>query len=100
MTIWRGNRRTISPWKFFGDAYVANKLFSLNTDTSKSISFIEKRPNSDYGHFPPYRYKMDRIENKSDYWNFANAIYIKIESDEGVTVIIPSMELFTSTYVP
>lgn len=100
MTIWRGNRRTISPWKSFGDAYVANKLFSLNTDTSKSISFIEKRPNSDYGHFPPYRYKMDRIENKSDYWNFANATYTKIESDEGVTVIIPSMELFTSTYVP
>jgi len=100
MTIWRGNRRTISFWKSFSDGYEADKLFSLNTDTSKSIIFIEKRPNSDYGHFPPYKYKMDRIENKSDYWNFANATYTKIESDKGVTVIIPSMELFTSTYVP
>jgi len=100
MTIWRGNRRTISLWKSFGDAYVADKLFSLNTDTSKSISFTEKRPNSGYGYFPPYRYKMDRIENKSDYWDFANTTYTKIESDKGTTVIVPSMELFTSTYVP
>ena len=100
MTIWRGNRRTISPWKSFGDSYEKDKLFSLQTETSKSISFTEKKPNSDYGHFPPYRYKMDRIENKSDYWDFANTTFTKIESDKSVTVIIPSMELFTSTYVP
>jgi hypothetical protein len=100
MTIWRGNRRTISLWKSFNDGYEADKLFSLKTETSKSISFTEKKPNSDYGHFPPYKYKMDRIENKSDYWDFANATFTKIESDHGVTVIIPSMELFTSTYVP
>jgi len=100
MTIWRGNRRTISLWKSFDNDYAANVLFSLNTDTSKSISFTEKKPNSNYGYFPPYKYKMDRIENKSDYWDFANATFTKIESDSGVTVIIPSMELLTSTYVP
>lgn len=100
MTIWRGNRRTIALWESFGDGYVADKPFSLNTDTSKSISFTEKKPNSDYGHFPPYRYKIDRIKNKGDYWDFANTTFTKIESDKSVTVIIPSMELFTSTYVP
>ena len=100
MTMWRGNRRTISSWKSFGDSYEEDKLFSLQTEISKSISFTEKRPNSEYSYFPAYRYKMDRIENKSDYWNFANARFTKIESDNGITVIIPSMELFTSTYVP
>jgi len=100
MTIWRGNRRTISLWKSFGDGYEVDKLFSLKTETSKSIRFTEKKPNSDYGHFPPYKYKMDRIENKSDYWSFANATFTKIEADSGTLVIIPSMELFTSTYVP
>ncbi len=100
MTIWRGNRRTISSWKSFGDSYEEDKLFSLQTETSKSISFTEKRPNSEYSHFPPYRYKMDRIEKKSDYWGFANTTFTKTESDNGIIVIIPSMELFTSTYVP
>ena len=100
MTIWRGDRRTTSFWKSFNNDYAASVLFSLKTNTSKSISLTEKKINSKYSYFPPYKYKMDRIENKSDYWHFANATFTKIESDSGITVIIPSMELLTSTYVP
>jgi len=100
MTIWRGNKRTLSFWKSFDNDYVANVLFSMKANTAQSIIFTEKKPNSNYGYFPPYKYKIDRIENKSDYWNFANATFTKIESDSGVKVIIPSMELLTSTYVP
>ncbi len=56
--------------------------------------------NSNYSHFPPYKYKLDRIDNKNDYWSFANSTFTKIETFNGATVIVPSMELLTSAYTP
>lgn len=100
MTIWKGNRRTTDFWKSFGNNYVENKLFFLDANTATSISFTEKRKNTDYGYFPPYRYKIDKIDNPKDYYSFANATFTKIEAFDGITVIVPSMELLTSTYVP
>ena len=100
MTIWRGNRRITSFWNAFGSDYASNILFSLDTSTSSSISFTEKMLNSNYSHFPPYKYKLDRIDDKNDYWSFANSTFTKIETFDGTTVIVPSMELLTSTYTP
>lgn len=100
MTIWKGNRRTTDFWKSFDNNYVENKLFFLDANTATSISFTEKRKNTDYGYFPPYRYKIDKIDNPKDYYSFANATFTKIEAFNGITVIVPSMELLTSTYVP
>lgn len=100
MTIWKGNRRTTDFWKSFDDNYVENILFSLDTKTATSISFTEKRTNSEYGYFPPYRYRIDKIDNPKDYYSLANATFTKIEAFNGITVIVPSMELLTSTYVP
>ena len=100
MTIWKGNRRTTEFWKSFDGNHVDNILFSLDADTATSISFTEKRIDSNYGYFPPYRYKIDKIEKPKDYYSFANATFTKIEAFNGVTVIVPSMELLTSTYVP
>jgi len=100
MTIWKGNHRTVKSWKVFDGNYVDNALFSFDTATATSISFTEKRTNSKYGYFPPYRYKIDNISNSIDYYRFANSRFTKIEAFNGTTVIIPSMELLTSTYVP
>ncbi len=100
MTIWKGNRRTTDFWKSFDNNYVENQLFFLDTNTATSISFTEKRTNTDYGYFPPYRYKIDKIDNPKDYYSFANATFTKIETFNGITVIVPSMELLTSTFVP
>ena len=100
MTIWKGNRRTTKFWKSFDDNHVENILFSLDTDTATSISFTEKRIDSDYSYFPPYRYWINNIDNPKDYYSFANATFTKIEAFDGTTVIVPSMELLTSTYVP
>lgn len=100
MTIWKGNGRTTEFWKSFEDNYAENILFSLDTNTATSVSFTEKKVDSKYGYFPPYRYKIDNINNPKDYWSFANATFTKIEAFNGITVIVPSMELLTSTYVP
>lgn len=100
MTIWKGNRRTTEFWKSFDDNHVDNILFSLDADTAMSISFTEKRIDSNYGYFPPYRYKIDNISSPTDYYRFANSTFTKIEAFDGITVIVPSVELLTSTYVP
>lgn len=100
MTIWRGNRRTTEFWKSFDGNHVDNILFSLDADTAASISFTEKRTDSDHRYFPPYRYWINNIDNPADYYRFANATFTKIEASDGTTVIISSMELLTSTYVP
>lgn len=100
MSIWKGNRRTTEFWKSFDGNHVDNILFSLDADTAASISFTEKRIDSNYGYFPPYRYKIDNIHSPADYYRFANSTFTKIEASDGTTVIIPSMELLTSTYVP
>ena len=100
MSIWKGNNRTVKSWKAFDGNYVDNVLFSFDTATAASISFTEKRTNSKYGYFPPYRYKIDNISYSADYYRFANSTFTKIEAFNGTTVIIPSMELLTSTYVP
>ena len=100
MTIWKGNKKTKHNWKSFDGYYAENKLFSFDTTTASSMTFIEKRPNFQYSYFPPYRYKFDHIDNKIDYYSFANATFTKFETADGITVVVPSMELLTSTYVP
>lgn len=101
MTIWKGNRRTTQFWKSFeNNCYAENMEFSLDTNTAISISFKEPNPNNGFTYFPPYRYKIDNIDNSQDYWKFANSTFTKIEASNGVTVIVPSMELLTSTYTP
>lgn len=88
MTIWKGNRRTIKSWKSFDGSYAENIQFSLDTYSAASISFTEKRVDSKYGYFPPYRYKIDNIDDAKDYWKFANSTFTKIEASNGITVIV------------
>jgi len=99
MTVWMGNRRITRKWEIF-NLYSKNRLFTLDTTSASSISLTDKKENTDYTHFPPYKYHLPYIDNKHMYWNFANATFTKIKSNEGHTIIIPSMELLTSTYVP
>jgi len=101
MTIWKGNRRTTKFWKSFeNNCYAENIQFSLDTTIAKSINFKTKKPNVTHTYFPPYRYKIDNIDNASEYWKFANNTFTKMETYNGITVIVPSMELLTSTYTP
>ena len=100
MTIWKGNHRTTDSWKLFDNKYVENIQFTVDTNTATSISFTEKRTDSKYSYFPPYRYAINNIDNPQEYWKFANATFTKIEAYNGITVIVPSMELLTSTYTP
>jgi len=101
MTIWKGDRRTTESWKSFeNNCYAENLEFSLDTNTAIPIRFKDLKLNSTFTYFPPYRYKIDNINNPKDYWKFVNATFTKMETNNGITVIVPSMELLTSTYTP
>ena len=101
MSIWFGNKRMNKFWNNFNATYIENSLFILNTNTANSISFKDKKIDSNYTYFPPFKYKFDRIDSLTDYWHFANSTFTKIDSlNSNVIVIIPSMEFLTSTYVP
>lgn len=99
MSIWQGRKRTSQFWTKFDGHYQSDKLFTLDTNTSKSIKFIDKKEDSNFSFFPPYRYKFEMIDRK-DYWHFANSTFTKINSTKGLEIIIPSMELLTSAFVP
>ncbi|RYA22858.1 hypothetical protein CRU96_10845 [Malaciobacter halophilus] len=94
MTIWYGNKRTNKTWaKFKNDSY--HKLrFSLDTKTATSITYRESLTN----YFKSNIYRIS-IELKKDYWHFANATFTKFIVGTK-TVLIPSLELFTSTFAP
>ncbi|RXK03582.1 hypothetical protein [Halarcobacter bivalviorum] len=95
MTIWCGNKRTNKIWaKFKNDSY--HKLrFSLDTKTSTSITYRESLTN----YFKSDIYRIEDIELKKDYWHFANATFTKFIVGTK-TILIPSLELFTSTFAP
>lgn len=93
MTVWCGNKRTNKSWSKF-DSY-DNLHLLLDTKTSTSITYRESLTN----YFKSAIYRIDDIELKKDYWHFANATFTKFIVGTK-TVLIPSLELFTSTFAP
>ncbi len=98
MTIWRGNRRLNGFWENFSD-YKSNVRFELDTTNSISVKYSTQNQDKTYSYlFPSSKYRIENI-NIEYFKKFTNATFTKI-SQNNVDVIVPSMELFTSTYTP
>lgn len=95
MTIWCGNKRITEFWEKFKNKSCINFHFSLDTKLASSITYKESLDS----YFKSDIYKIDGIESKKDYWHFANATFTKFKVGTK-TVLIPSLELFTSTFAP
>lgn len=95
MTIWCGKKRTNKVWNNFRNKSCINFHFSLDTKLATSITYIKSLDS----YFKSDIYKIDGIESKKDYWHFANATFTKFNVGTK-TVLIPSLELFTSTFTP
>ena len=95
MTIWCGKKRTNKVWNNFRNKSCISFHFSLDTKLATSITYIESLDS----YFKSDIYKIDGIESKKDYWHFANATFTKFKVGTK-TVLIPSLELFTSTFAP
>ena len=106
-TIWRGQKRIISLWKEYEGEYYKNKkfIFDFEVNTPTSITFYEKYPDNKAKYLiPPYKYNLGEFEEdkkqKQNKFRFANSTYTKLITTDNKTVLIPSMELLTSTYTP
>lgn len=95
MTIWCGNKRTNKIWAKFENNSYHKLCFSLDTKTATSITYRESLTN----YFKSDIYRIEDIELKKDYWHFANATFTKFIVGTK-TILIPSLELFTSTFAP
>jgi hypothetical protein len=98
MTIWKGQKRINGCWENFSD-YKSNVRFDLDTTNSESLNYSKQNQNKTYSYlFPFNKYKIENID-KQYFVKFTNSTFTKISHDN-IDVIIPSMELFTSTYAP
>lgn len=98
MTIWKGQKRINSCWENFSE-YKSNVRFNLDTTNSETIKYSTQNQNKTYRYlFPFNKYKIENID-KQYFVKFTNSTFTKISHDN-IDVIIPSMELFTSTYAP
>ncbi|MDN5069047.1 hypothetical protein [Aliarcobacter butzleri] len=95
MTIWCGKKRINKVWNNFRNKSCISFDFSLDTKLATSITYNESLDS----YFKSNIYKIDGIESKKDYWHFANATFTKFKVGTK-TVLIPSLELFTSTFAP
>ena len=98
MTIWKGQKRLNGFWEDFLE-YESNARFDLDTTDSMSIKYSSLNQNGTYSYLFPYnKYKIANI-NKQNFGKFTNSTFTKISNDN-YDVIVPSMELYTSTYTP
>lgn len=98
MTIWKGQKRLNGFWEDFLE-YESNARFDLDTTDSMSIKYSSLNQNGTYSYLFPYnKYKIANI-NKQNFGKFTNSTFTEISNDN-YDVIVPSMELYTSTYTP
>ena len=104
-TIWRGQKRVINLWNKYEGKYYKNKkfIFDFEISNSESIRFSEKYPGSMVKYLiPPYKYNLGKFEEgkKQNQYRFMSSTYTKLITTDNKTVLIPSLELLTSTYTP
>lgn len=101
-TMWYGRGRLRERWKAYRD-YKENIEFKFDFSSNQPeyIKYIDKNPkNSDY-YFTKEVYHLNEIQSKHGHkFHFANAIYTKLTTNTGTTVLVHGLEFLTSTYVP
>lgn len=99
MTIWKGRKRIVDNWEDFKE--YKNKIkFKLDSNTSISASYSKRINEKNYENLlPKEKYKLSFLSNVDDFKKFSNSTFTKISNDS-YDVIVPSMELYTSTYTP
>lgn len=101
-TVWRGQKRTNSIWKYY-NGYVAEQEFKFDFTVNQplSIHFSDKKPDSNFWHIPKFKYDLgDLTKHAENRFQFYNSTLTKLISTEGIAVLIPSLEFLTSAVSP
>lgn len=109
-TIWKGQNKTNDIWTLYetGQTKKINKYseseifeFDFGVIAPDTIRFNDNNPSTDYGYIPPFLYPLRSItKDKGTFYRFYNSTFTRLTSYDEVTVLIPSIDFFTSTYCP
>ncbi|PPK72541.1 hypothetical protein B0F87_11724 [Methylobacter tundripaludum] len=105
-TIWVGQHNTGTKW----DNYNGTKTepikfeFDCSSPMIESINILDSKPDTDTPEqknytIPAYKYNLQSIDKETRY-PFFNSKITKLLSVDNCTVLIPALELLTSTYTP
>ena len=101
-TMWHGRNRLSEKWKAYRD-YKENVEFKFDFSSNQPeyIKYIDKNPKTSDYYFTKEIYDLNEIQSKYGHkFHFANAIYTKLTTNTGTTVLVHGLEFLTSTYVP
>jgi len=98
-SIWAGKQKVVGNWTEYGEEAISKEKFSfdLTKHEAQSISFLTK----EQGHWivPPFKYSLGKLSQKGQIY-FFNSTMLKLHSNNNKTVLIPSLEFMTSTWLP
>lgn len=101
-SVWKRRQKVLERWKKFDKLeYMedVNFNFDFTIDDPKIVKFNEKIDLLEDSISNIYKINFQKSEQyKINYFNKTN--YTKLISDDGITVLIPSIELFVSAYTP
>ncbi|MDD2267708.1 hypothetical protein [Sulfuricurvum sp.] len=104
-TIWLGANKLDRLWRNY-EGHRRNQSFEFNftKHNPESIQFLSKKPNSQYGYIPPYKYFLGNFEHDPDISSLKRHYFqtylTKLVSDDGMTVLVPSLELLSGAVAP
>lgn len=89
-------------WKKYPKPLIEDIHFSFNFDIHEpeSIYFGESLPDSKNKYIPPFAYSLGTFNDKFTLHRFLNSRLTKLLTPQGITILIPSVEFFTSAIVP
>ncbi len=101
-SVWKRHKKVLDRWKIFDTLeYMedVNFNFDFTIHNPRIVKFNEEIDSLGDSLSNIYKINFEKSEEKNiPFFNKTN--YTKLISDEGITVLIPSIELFVSAYTP
>ncbi len=101
-SVWKKQQKVLNNWQNYNNFQYMEKLpfnFNFLLKSPETITFNERIDNLGTTLKDIYKLNIQKSElNQMAYLN--KTIYTKLIDDRGVTVLIPSIELFVSSYTP
>jgi len=98
-SIWVGRQKVVGNWTWYGKEAISKEKFFFDfiEHEAQSITFLTKE--GGYSIIPPFKYSLGKLSQVEKIY-FFNSHMLKLHSNNNKTVLIPSLEFMTSTWLP
>jgi len=98
-SIWHGKHRLKEHWKQYNKTTVVREEYAFNFTEYEAQSILFSTKNNRHWYIPPFKYSLGELSKKGKVY-FFNSTMVKLFSENNKTVLVPSMEFMTSTWLP